>query len=206
MRGADVRWVVFDYGEVISKRTEAVPALAERVGANPAAFERAYWSVREPWDRGCADLDYWRSVAKAAGLGADRIDGDLSAELTALDGQGWLVTDRDSLALLAELHEAGVALALLSNAPSSFGRVAEQQPWARHFRHLIFSGDLGIAKPDQEIWAALLQRLGADAEQCLFFDDRQVNVDGARRAGLAGQVWPGAIAVRDRLTEFGVLS
>lgn len=200
-----MRWVVFDYGEVISRRTEAVPALAGRLGAEVDRFEKAYWANRERYDRGEPDLDYWRSVAADAGVGADRVDVATSAELTAIDTTGWLTADRDSLDLLAELHEAGVALALLSNAPSSFGRLAEQQPWVRRFRHLLFSGDLGVAKPDPEIWTALLERLDAAPEQCLFLDDRQVNVDGARRAGLAGERWPGALAIRDRLTEFGVL-
>lgn len=57
---------------------------------------------------------------------------------------------------------------------------------------MLFSGDLGCAKPDAEIWAELLRRTGAPAGDHVFFDDRQVNVDGALAAGINARLWRGA--------------
>ncbi|MBA8929644.1 putative hydrolase of the HAD superfamily [Kutzneria viridogrisea] len=194
-------WLVFDYGEVISRRTQAVPLLAERMGAPVEEFEPAYWPARDQYDRGGSDLDYWNAVGAPLGI---QVDQALSDELTKIDIEGWLPTDEGTLRLLADLSAAGAQLALLSNAPVSFARVAEHQPWTEHFQHLVFSGDLAVAKPDAEIWAALVRRLGTTPGECLFLDDRQVNIDGARRAGLRAQLWPGAEAVRPLLAEFGV--
>ncbi|WP_075744380.1 MULTISPECIES: HAD-IA family hydrolase [Actinoalloteichus] len=198
----DIRWVVFDYGEVISRRTAALPELAATLGVTPQRFEEAYWAVRDPYDRGCADLDYWRSVGDQLGV---EVDEDVSATLTGIDVAGWLHTDAATLALLAELDESGVPLALLSNAPTTFARTAEQQPWTRHFRTLVFSGDLGIAKPDPAIWRGLVETLGTEPGHCLFLDDRQTNVVGARTAGLWAEAWNDAASIRRRLTELGVL-
>ncbi|WP_028926451.1 HAD family hydrolase [Pseudonocardia acaciae] len=192
-------WVVFDYGGVISRHTEALPALAGRLGAGTDEFAAAYWAGRDLYDRGCTDLEYWRSIG--AELGVD-VDERTSAELTEIDIDGWLRTDEDTVALLAELADAGARLALLSNAPSSFGRVASRQPWTAHFRHLVFSGDLRLAKPDPQIWTALLADLRADAANCLFVDDRQTNVDGARRAGMHGRLWSSAARLRPELLGF----
>jgi putative hydrolase of the HAD superfamily len=111
--------------------------------------------------------------------------------LTSLDIEGWLHPEPAALKLLAALDEAGSALALLSNAPVSFARVAERQDWARHFLATVFSGDLGCAKPDAEIFAALVSRLDANPGDCLFFDDRQANVDAALEAGLWAHRWLG---------------
>ncbi|MGP4016775.1 HAD family hydrolase [Saccharopolyspora sp. 5N708] len=197
-----VRWVVFDYGEVISRRTGALPAIAALLGVGPTEFEEAYFAERTAYDWGRPDLEYWQAVAARLGK---TVDAALSARLTRADITGWLETAPETLRLLEELHQQGVTMAVLSNAPSSFGRVAEQETWARLFKHLIFSGDLRVAKPDAQIWRHLLDTIDAPAAECLFFDDRQENVDGALVAGLHAERWQGAAAARDTLRTHGVL-
>jgi putative hydrolase of the HAD superfamily len=193
-----VRWIVFDYGEVISVRTTALPDLAALAGVPEADFTAAYWAARDIYDRGSSDLEYWTAVHPG-------VSPELAASLTEVDIAGWLHTAPSTLALLDELTEAGVSLALLSNAPMSFARVAEQQEWTKHFQRLVFSGDLGIAKPDPEIWSALAQELDAAPGDCVFLDDRQVNVDAALAAGMGAALWRGADSARSALVELGVL-
>ncbi len=194
-----MRWVVFDFGQVIGLRTEAVPDLAARVGLPLPEFEAAYWANRAAYDLVGDDLGFWRAVA------GERVDAALAAKLTELDEAGWLTVDPAAIALIVELFERGVPMALLSNAPSSFGRAVEAQPWAMYFRTLLFSADLGVIKPDRAIYQALLDRIDADAVDCLFTDDRQDNVDGALAAGLRAARWQGADAFRPLLVEFGAL-
>lgn len=194
-----MRWVVFDFGQVIGLRTEAVPAMAAKAGMPLPEFEPAYWANRSRYDLVGDDLAYWRAVA------GERVDAALAAELTELDEAGWLTVDSAAIALIVELFERGVPMALLSNAPSSFGRAVEAQPWAKYFRTLLFSADLGMTKPDRAIYETLLDRIDADAADCFFTDDRQDNVDGAIAAGLRAARWQGADALRPLLVEFGVL-
>ncbi|MFC7344672.1 HAD family hydrolase [Saccharopolyspora griseoalba] len=191
-----VRWVVFDYGEVISLRTPELPSLAALLETGEADFERAYWAERDRYDSGASDVEYWRAVAARLGKTADDA---LVARLTALDVAGWLNTDPAALELVEELHRRDVPLAMLSNASSTFGRAVERKSWARRFKHLLFSGDLGVAKPDPRIYRVLTETLRAAPEECAFFDDRQDNVDAARRAGLVAHRWSGADAARRSL-------
>ena len=197
-----MRWVVFDFGQVIGLRTEAVPALATRVGAPPAEFEAGYWAHRAEYDLVGDDLGFWRAVLGPVGIAVDAAS---AAELTELDEAGWLTVDPAALALIVELARRGVPMAILSNAPRSFGRAVEAQPWAKYFRTLLFSADLGVAKPDRAIYETLLDRIDADATDCFFTDDRQANVDGAIAAGLRAVRWQSADALRPYLVEFGVL-
>lgn len=185
------QWLVFDYGEVISSRTAALPALAQRLGVPASEFEPAYWAARSAYDRGCTDLDYWRAVGQRVGVGVDRATSD---DLTELDILGWSRTEQSTLELLDTLSAAGSRMALLSNAPVSFARFAERQEWTRHFRELVFSGDLRMAKPDRAIFDVLVSRIGSRPQDCLFVDDRQSNIDGAREAGLRAERWTGAEA------------
>nr|WP_225954406.1 HAD-IA family hydrolase [Kibdelosporangium phytohabitans] len=176
-----------------------MPELAEALGADQVEFETAYWAHREAYDRGMPDLDYWSTVA------GKPLDETTSAQLAKIDGTGWMTTRESTLELIAEIKAAGHGLALLSNAPSAFGRMVELEAWIEPFTHLIFSGDLKIAKPDQEMWAHLLRRLGAQPQDCVFFDDRQVNIDGAVAAGIDGRLWVSAAEARAHLAAIGVL-
>lgn len=186
--GGGRRWVVFDYGEVICGRTSALSRLAATYRVGLADFEPHYWALRDKYDRGCTDREYWGALGDALGVPVDESTSDT---LTRIDIEGWSRLDSASVELVAGLAEAGASLALLSNAPSSFARFAEKQDWARHFRVLLFSGDVGLAKPDPAIFELLLARLDARAGDCLFFDDRQSNVDGARAVGLRAHRWLG---------------
>jgi putative hydrolase of the HAD superfamily len=197
-----MRWVVFDFGQVIGLRTEAVPALAARVGAPLPEFEAGYWAHRAEYDLIGDDLGFWRAVAGPLGI---EVGPALAAELTEADEAGWLRVDPAAVALIAELAGRGVPMAILSNAPSSFGRVVRAQPWAKYFRTLLFSADLGVVKPDRAIYETLLDRIDADAADCFFTDDRQTNVDGAIAAGLRAARWQSAAALRPLLVEFGVI-
>ncbi|MCP2253478.1 putative hydrolase of the HAD superfamily [Prauserella aidingensis] len=189
-------WVVFDYGEVLCRRTTALPELAGKLDVPPATFEPAYWAHRDPYDRGADDVAYWQAVADTVDT---EVDDRAVRELTEIDARGWSQLAPDAQALVETLADSGRRLALLSNAPASFARHAEKQPWTRHFEHLIFSGDVGMAKPDAEIYRLLVQRLGCSAGDCLFFDDRTANVDAARAAGLHAELWPGAEAAKSLL-------
>lgn len=194
--------VVFDHGEVISRATAALPTMAAMLGVDAAAFAAACSAERTAYDRGWSDLAYWQAVRARL----DRqVDAALAERLTRTDVlAGW--TDPGSLRLLEELHRQGVALALRSTAPSAFGRAVEREDWTRLFRHLVFSGDLELAKPGPAVHRALLEVLGAAPGDCLFFDDRPENVDGARRVGLAAELWPGPEAARELLRSRAVLT
>jgi putative hydrolase of the HAD superfamily len=197
-----MRWIVFDFGEVISQRNPAIPAMAARLGVSVEQFESAYWD-RDAYDRGGSDAEYWSRIGSSLGL---TLDDALVRELTAMDNAGWLDDPVvDTVALIEDLSSLGVPLALLSNAPVTFARLAEKVPWAKHFRHLVFSGDLGFAKPDAAIWHHVETVLGSS--DLIFFDDRASNVEGALIAGWDARLWTSAAAARVELrAEFGDLS
>ncbi|WP_020628579.1 HAD family hydrolase [Saccharomonospora halophila] len=187
-RGTGLSWVVFDYGEVLSERTAALPELAGLLGVPQARFESAYWAHREAYDRGATDHAYWQAVADTVGT---EVDAATTERLTRTDIAGWSRLAPGTPDLLAALERDGHRLALLSNAPAAFAAHTRRQPWLRRFSEVLFSAETGVAKPDPEIFDLLLDRLGADGGECLFVDDREVNVHAARTAGLNAHLWPG---------------
>ena len=56
------------------------------------------------------------------------------------------------------------------------------------FEVVVDSAFVGTRKPEPEIYAITLERLGATAGECVFIDDLEPNVDGAKTAGMQGIV------------------
>ncbi len=63
---------------------------------------------------------------------------------------------------------------------------------------------LGLRKPDEAIYRAALNILQRPAEQCLFIDDREVNLECPRELGLPTIHFQGAGQLRRELGENGV--
>lgn len=86
--------------------------------------------------------------------------------------------------------ERGLRFALCTN------NVREWEPLWRAklpidevFDVVVDSAFVGTRKPEPEIYAITLERLGLPAEACIFLDDLEVNVQAAREAGMHGIVY-----------------
>ena len=75
-------------------------------------------------------------------------------------------------------------------------------PGHEYFDGTVVSALERCVKPGREIFERLLSRFGLQADECMFVDDMQVNVDGAKRVGIHGFVFDGDInALRDAVNR-----
>jgi epoxide hydrolase-like predicted phosphatase len=77
---------------------------------------------------------------------------------------------------------AGVRTGLLSN---SWGARYDRSRWDEMFDVLVISGELGIRKPDPEIYRLAAERLGLPGSEIVFVDDIPRNLEPAEQAGMA---------------------
>lgn len=73
------------------------------------------------------------------------------------------------------------------------------------FETRFLSHELGLIKPDREIYEHVIADLGLPAASILFFDDNQLNVDAARAAGMASERVQGPHAAREQLRRYRVI-
>ncbi|PKL51173.1 MAG: hypothetical protein CVV42_01020 [Candidatus Riflebacteria bacterium HGW-Riflebacteria-2] len=94
----------------------------------------------------------------------------------------------DCLSVLERLSGYG-ELAMLSNTNDIHVELLRRTTEVfKPFKHLFFSFEMGMVKPDREIYEAVWQRLHKNPSQIHFFDDSAVNVEAARAAGLNAYV------------------
>jgi putative hydrolase of the HAD superfamily len=188
--------LLVDYGEVISlpQPQQTLARMAELAGLDVPAFVERYWEHRPAYDRGLDARGYWSRV-----MGTELSDDATVRRLIELDMDSWSELNGDTLEILREVHSRGIELSLLSNAPHELADLLTGHPALERFEHLLFSARLGVMKPDPAVFAAALQTISRKPDQVLFIDDRPVNVEGARAAGLHALLFTSAAELRRAL-------
>jgi 2-haloacid dehalogenase len=105
----------------------------------------------------------------------------------------------DVVAILEALHERGVRLFALSNAPREVAVALRAYPFCTAFEGMVISGEEGIAKPDPAIFGLLVERFGIDPSTAAFVDDVEANVRAAQALGFQGIVFRSAEQLRTDL-------
>lgn len=73
-----------------------------------------------------------------------------------------------------------------------------------YIRRCFFSNELGLLKPQPEIFDLVIRELGVPADRIAFFDDTEDNVAAARRAGMNAHRVEGVAELEERLAALGV--
>ena len=188
--------MVFDYGEVLSMSPSEhdKSALLEVAGAEADVFWAAYWRSRDELDHGTIDVPaYWARVAADLGVefGAAQVQ-----LLWAADFRSWISVEPGSIDILHALHAGGTRLALLSNAGFDFGDAFRFAPFSQYFEQVFVSAELGLLKPDPEIYRHVARELGIEPAEMVFVDNKLANVEGAESIGVTGHHFTGVEGLR----------
>lgn len=85
------------------------------------------------------------------------------------------------LDVVRRARAGGVATGLVSN---SWGLGYARDGWDELFDAVVISGELGMRKPDPEIYLHAADLVGLPPAQCVFVDDLAANVRGAAAVGM----------------------
>lgn len=108
-----------------------------------------------------------------------------------------------SIDWVMDLKAKGANVYLLSNFPKDlFTRLSKtKMPFLPYVDGKIISAFVQKIKPDAEIYECLMDTYGLNPEECIFIDDRKVNVDAALALGMQGIVFTSYEEVRKELDE-----
>jgi putative hydrolase of the HAD superfamily len=190
--------VIWDFGGVITSSPFEAFNAYERANGLPKDFIRTI-NATNPDDNAWALFE--RNEIDAAAF-----DAQFRAETLA---KGHDVPGSDVLALLAGdirpemvavldgLKARGLRLACITNnvkigsgAKNNPGMAREPQKAAAiadvmsRFEHVIESSEVGVRKPQPEIYHMACDRLGVAPEMCIFLDDLGINLKPARAMGM----------------------
>jgi HAD superfamily hydrolase (TIGR01509 family) len=203
MPSPSVDAVVFDLGGVLADvaGVARMRALAS-VDSDEEVWQRwltCEWVRR--FERGsCSPDDF------AAGVVAEW-ELAIAPEEFLTEFRGWLVGPLPGATELVVEVRRHVPVALLSNTNGVHWKAgADRWPLLREFDQTFLSFELGLVKPDPEVFEHVVTRLGRPRDRLLFLDDNDLNVDAARAVGLQAQRVRGVDEARAALTAIGLIS
>jgi putative hydrolase of the HAD superfamily len=197
--------VIFDYGGVLSLPVapDSLRILADMTGLAPDRFAAEHMRERLAYDRADIGLErYWSRFLALSGRAADPALLERREDLW-----GWSRINDRVLDWSRRLRAAGCRTAILSNMPQPLLDLMNVDPaftWLAEFPVRVFSCEERLVKPEPGIYGVVLDRLGARAGSCVFLDDSEHNVEGARGAGIRALHFRSAAEAAGELAALGL--
>jgi putative hydrolase of the HAD superfamily len=108
------------------------------------------------------------------------------AETTAQQVQDEIdnnVTDEELFDYISNLKPK-YKVGMLSNAASNYLSDLFQPEQIALFDAVVLSYEAGFIKPEVQAYELIAERLGVEITECIFIDDQEKHVTGARRVGM----------------------
>lgn len=93
--------------------------------------------------------------------------------------------------LIYKLKKDGYKIYLLSNISKHFGENSDKIEIFKQFDGLVFSGAIGLIKPNKDIFEYILHKYNLIPSETVFIDDNKDNVNTAERIGVKSLLFTG---------------
>jgi putative hydrolase of the HAD superfamily len=194
--GHRLRALVVDWGGVLTTPLDStMSAWADADDVDLADFGRVMgeW-FGEPGE----ELARWNPVVavERGEMEVPHFEEELAARLRTRDGRpvvahGLLKRMFEGFAhapdmqnVVRRARKAGIKTALLSNSWGTGDY--PRDGWAELFDAVVISGEVGMRKPEPDIFLHTVGLLGVEPSQAVFVDDMPYNVSGAVAVGMVG--------------------
>ena len=183
-----IRNIVFDMGMVLMQWAPMNPCLRYAKDPEKARILCENIFLHPEWgptiDGGLmSEEDYFEHCAK-------RMPTEELADMCRAMSKDWTL---DSLypttgmqAVLEDLHRQGFKLYVLSNCGCHFHQFEYRLPGNALFTGKLISAEEKMIKPNREIYERLLEKFDLVADECIFVDDLQANINAAEAVGIHG--------------------
>jgi len=192
--GRRFRGLLVDYGGVMTtSMSSAFAAFALDAGVDPATFKAV---IDDAYGRGdsqgmvarlergttsLAAFERWLAERLSPGAAKPVEAAGLRERLFA-----GMEPDPAMAGAVARARAAGIRTGLVSNSWGDSGY--ERERFGELFDVVVISAEVGMRKPDREIFLYAAGELGVPPEECVFVDDLLHNADGARAVGMEAVV------------------
>lgn len=89
-----------------------------------------------------------------------------------------------SVAKIIERVKKKYRVATISNTMNLHEKIHRSKGHYKFFSRVFLSNKLGMRKPHREIYLYAIEKLNIKPPECVFIDDKQENVEGARKVGM----------------------
>ncbi|MBT7392072.1 HAD family phosphatase [archaeon] len=204
-----INTIFFDVGGVILNLEGSFQNLLEFIKPeNPKEFWQEFNILAVPACQGKQSFnDFLRDVAKKYGK---NISDNSLDDLWMKNVQETMKINSDVVNIIKKLKKQNYKLGVISNTIKEISEVSGSHPedmvGKNIFDVILSSHELGIAKPQKEIFELAMKKIYSKPEECVFIDDVQKYVNVADSLGINGILFTDAEDLDEKLKELNVLT
>lgn len=198
-----IETIIFDFGGVIVNHTD--PTTFEYVSKRfNIEYEAVASTINEllvEYHKGkISDKEFWIRFSKKVGK-------DLPSDYEKFWKETYISEVRRTPGveeIITRLRKDGYKLGILSNTIPPHVKHNRKMQYYDGFDVVILSCEVGMQKPDQEIYELTTKKLGTDPQNCVFIDNLQENLEPARDIGMKTILFESAQQLKEDLIKLGV--
>lgn len=112
--------------------------------------------------------------------------------------------DHDVVNIIVKL-KSKYKIAMLSNARNQYLKnILDKNDLTDNFDQIIVSSDVGLIKPDHQIFELALNKLDITAEETVFIDDAERNITAAKELGITSLLFENSTKLKNDFEKLGV--
>ncbi len=197
-----IKAIIFDLGNVLIDDPE--PRMygyyAEKLGIERSLLEKTAKKNAINLQKGIiSEAELWERVA-------DELNINLPEDYVDIWLEGFVKTfseRKDVFKLVTKVKKMGYKTAMLSNTEKPIASFIRAQDY-KDFDVFVFSCEVGMVKPESNIYKYTLKQLDVKAQETIFIDDREENIEGAEKLGIKGILFKGVDSLKRKLDSFGI--
>lgn len=117
---------------------------------------------------------------------------DVFAPIPGMEDLFWQVKRKYPVGLLSDTDEL------------HWNYCREQFPFLKSIEKPTLSFEIGALKPEAKCYLKAAENVGFEVDECLFIDDREVNVQGAQKVGMQAILFNGPEKLKEDFKKFGI--
>ncbi len=197
-----IKVVVFDYGGVIGKEpheNEICSVVAKKFGLGHDFVKRNYNTLESLFiTNKISKREFCRRLAKLFGVSSKELE------------KVWDVNyfhhrvklNKQVVKIAKNVKKSGYEIALLSNVFPYRDTFLKKQGAYNVFRKIFLSSKVKLRKPDKRIYKLVIRKLQIKPNECVFIDDRKLNVNGAKKVGIKAILFRDSTQLKKDLKKY----
>lgn len=201
-----IKAIVFDVGDVILKEDPQIAreVVSKKFNLNSEKF-RAYSKkvLGDSYMGKLAYIDFFKGLIKENNLKATPEEMVEEWRRVRVETSSWIMKNKE---LLQKLNRNYLTISLTNSTKLNDGIDIRKEAYGL-FKMNIISHELGMKKPDEDIYQYLLEKLellGVESQEIAYVDDKEENLIPAKNLGINVILFKEDADLERELNRFGV--
>lgn len=177
-----IKAVGFDYGGVIAGRPGSYfdQQVSKLLDVSVDEFRKAYFSINYKINNGLLEKEeFWKELL--ANLGRNQKYEEFEKLRSSIHDTKSI--NLEIMDLVDQLRMKGLKVGLLSNNSIDARERFEKLKLTGHFDVIMVSAEVGMSKPDPQIFSLFAEKLSVKPEELVFVDDSNNSLSSAVKVG-----------------------